>query len=119
MENDLLVAQFGTVTIGLGLIVTLVTQAIKSSETIPWINKIPGAQWIIDQVSAGNVTSVRIFAGVIALALNVFYVKYTSGAWMDTQTLVSTAGSFLTALGGYNLFFSGIPKDVPTSAIEH
>lgn len=119
MENNLIIAQFGSVTIGLGLIVTLVTQAVKQADTIPWINKIPGIQKIIDQVAAGNVKSVRIFAGVIAIALNIFYIRYNTGVWMDTNAIVSAAGSFFTALGGYNLFFSGVPKNVPTSSIEH
>lgn len=108
--SDVAIATFMGHSIGLGVLTSLITQLVKQAETIPGVNKIPGAQALIDMIDSGNVVQIRVFVGVIAVVLNVLNAVITTHALPPYATLMSTVGTVFAALGGYDMFFSGIKK---------
>lgn len=110
--NDTIIASFMGRSIGLGLLTTVITQVVKQLETIPWVAKIPGVQWIINQVTAGNVVQIRLFAGFVAILLNLGSVIMSTHSFPPMAMIVSTIGSVFVSIGGYDLIFSGDKRKI-------
>lgn len=109
-SGSIVVAQYMGFSLGLGQLLTIITQILKNTETIPYLNKIPGVQWLIDQIDNGNPVQVRTFVGLLAVIINVLWVYNQTGEWMNFMTIMSTAATFVSAIGGYDFWFSSDKK---------
>ena len=107
---DMQIGQFFGLTLTVGAVATLVTEAIKQTQRIPWLSALPPVQWIINAVTSGNVISIRVFLAVLCLALSYLALYPTNGTvptiTMDAQGLqylLFSAKAFFDATAGYTL----------------
>lgn len=107
---DTIVAQYMGFSLGLGQLLTIITQIVKTTEKIPFLSKIPGVQFITDKIARGNPVQVRTFVGVLAAVINITVSYLQTGEAVSPLAIMGTVGSFVSAIGGYDLWFSGDKK---------
>ena len=88
--------------IALGMITSAITQVIKVTEGIPGLKNIPFIQGIFNYVDSAHPNQVKIFAALIAVALNAYTMYSRGGDVMSITTAFSAFGSYLAALGVYS-----------------
>ena len=108
--TNIIVAEYMGIAIGLGQLLTIMTQLLKNTDKIPYLNKIPGVQQLTNVIVSGNPMQIRTFVAVLAVFINFAAAYLTTGEVLATSTLMSTLMTYLSALGGYDIFFSGQKK---------
>lgn len=104
---DPTVGHFLGYSIGLGMLVSVLTQIVKTVESIPYLSRIPGMQWVINKIEKGKPEEIRIFVCILAVLTNAVSVYLNTGTVVDVATLWGSAASFFTSLGTYDLVFKG------------
>lgn len=96
--------------VGVGMIVSALTQILKLTESIPGLRKVKWVQSIVDAVTSGNVFQIRCFVAIVCVAVNAVSLYLTQGTAFDIMTMYTSFLSFWTALGTYDLVFSNEKK---------
>lgn len=91
--------------ISIGLVVTMITQILKTVERIPVLSALKPVQMLVDAIDTGNVEQIRTFVGVLCVAANVASVYYTTGQFPALPIVLTSLMSFLGALGAYDFAF--------------
>lgn len=105
METDVLIGTFAGVSVGLGMLISTLTQILKMVDSIPFLSKIPGVQAVVDFLVEGQPAQTRIFIAVVAVIGNVVSVYLNTGEILTPTLIFGTLGSFMTALGTYDIAF--------------
>lgn len=109
--GSIVIAKYMGISLGLGQLLTIITQLFKTADKVPVLDKIPGFQWLTDQITKGNPVQVRTFVGIFAAIINIAWTYQQTGEAINAMAIMSTIGTYVSALGGYDLWFSGDKKD--------
>lgn len=107
---DPLVANILGQSIGLGMITSAITQAIKITEDVPWLSELAPVRWLLDSVASGKTMNIHICVAVVATLLNAISLYVESGTLVSGVMIISTFGSFLAALGTHNAVTAYVPE---------
>lgn len=108
--NDPIVISFLGQSVGIGMLSSAITQVVKMTESIPYLSNIPLVQKIIDSVDSGNVRQNQIFVACVAVILNIGVTIIHTHSLPMMPTILSTFGSFLSALGTYDAVKDRTPQ---------
>jgi len=89
----------------IGVVVSALTQYIKTSKKIPYLHLIPGVKALTKAIASGNKQEIRFGIALVAVVANAVSVYMLTGAMPSVQTLLLAFQSFISALGTYDLMF--------------
>lgn len=108
------VANFYGYSIGIGVIVSVLIEAIKFTQAVPFIGHWHPVKFVVDSITKGNPMQIRIGVAVFCTLLNLISFFVNGGSATDVFALLTMVGanfnSFLAALGTFNLIFEPVEK---------
>lgn len=100
--------------VGLGMLVSAITQIIKYTRFVPIIGDLSVVRFVLDAISRGNPVQIRTGVAVIATLLNIVSFFLNGGEVLDPMQfamgVLAAFNSFMTALGTYNIVFEPFEK---------
>jgi len=101
------IGTFAGLSLTVGGLVAGITQIIKVTETIPYLNKIPFVQRLLDTIVSGsNVREKRIFVAILCYLISVLLLRFNTGDWpvFDFDSSIVAFTAFFNATAGHALF---------------
>ncbi len=114
------IGQFFGLSLTVGALITGLTQALKVTQTIPFLSKVPLVQRLVNAVAKGNVIQVRAFVAVLCVILSTLAAYLQTGALpeLNAQFLLFNLKAFFDATAGYTLLRGSMEREVVVSNVN-
>ncbi len=104
-ENSIIIGSFMGQQVGIGILISVLTQIIKVTEKIPGLSNFKPVRWLLDKIASGNKDEIHLFVAIIAVLTSAVLTYMETGEIASLQTLTGSFATFLSALGTYNIMF--------------